>query len=72
MAGPARGSVEFGTPSFSDFVYNLICHGGLEVIEVSDLFSNFNHPYTRACHQLSQTTLATSWTAARKFRAVFS
>jgi hypothetical protein len=27
---------------------------------------------TRACHQLSQTTLATSWTAARKFRAVFS
>jgi hypothetical protein len=26
----------------------------------------------RACHQLSQTTLATSWTAARKFRAVFS
>ena len=28
--------------------------------------------YTRACHQLSQTTLATSWTAARKFRAVFS
>ena len=29
-------------------------------------------PYIRACHQLSQTTLATSWTAARKFRAVFS
>ena len=28
--------------------------------------------HTRACHQLSQTTLATSWTAARKFRAVFS
>ena len=27
---------------------------------------------SRACHQLSQTTLATSWTAARKFRAVFS
>ena len=27
---------------------------------------------TRACHQLSQTTPATSWTAARKFRAVFS
>jgi putative transposase len=27
---------------------------------------------TRACHQLSQTTLATSWTAARKLRAVFS
>jgi hypothetical protein len=27
---------------------------------------------TRACHQLSQTTLATSWMAARKFRAVFS
>jgi hypothetical protein len=26
----------------------------------------------RACHQLSQMTLATSWTAARKFRAVFS
>ena len=26
----------------------------------------------RACHQLSQTTLATRWTAARKFRAVFS
>ncbi len=26
----------------------------------------------RACHQLSQTTPATSWTAARKFRAVFS
>ena len=26
----------------------------------------------RACHQLSQTTLATSWTPARKFRAVFS
>ena len=26
----------------------------------------------RACHQLSQTMLATSWTAARKFRAVFS
>ena len=26
----------------------------------------------RACHQLSQTTLATSWTAARKFRAAFS
>ena len=29
-------------------------------------------PGTRACHQLSQTTLATRWTAARKFRAVFS
>ncbi len=29
-------------------------------------------PTPRACHQLSQTTLATSWTAARKFRAVFS
>jgi len=27
---------------------------------------------TRACHQLSQTTLATRCTAARKFRAVFS
>ena len=27
---------------------------------------------TRACHQLSQTALATSWTAARKLRAVFS
>ena len=27
---------------------------------------------TRACRQLSQTTLATSWTAARKLRAVFS
>jgi hypothetical protein len=26
----------------------------------------------RACHQLSQTTQATSRTAARKFRAVFS
>jgi hypothetical protein len=26
----------------------------------------------RACHQLSQTTLATSWMAARKLRAVFS
>ena len=26
----------------------------------------------RACRQLSQTTLATSWTAARKLRAVFS
>ena len=26
----------------------------------------------RACHQLSQTMLATSRTAARKFRAVFS
>jgi transposase len=26
----------------------------------------------RACHQLSQTTLAMSWTAARKLRAVFS
>jgi hypothetical protein len=26
----------------------------------------------RACHQLSKTTLATSWTAARKLRAVFS
>ena len=31
-----------------------------------------NEPHTRACHQLSQTTLATSWTPARKFRAVFS
>ena len=34
-----------------------------------------NAPETRnvrACHQLSQTTAATSWTAARKFRAVFS
>jgi hypothetical protein len=30
------------------------------------------HYEPRACHQLSQTTLATSWTAARKFRAVFS
>jgi len=29
-------------------------------------------PQTRACRQLSQTTLATSWTAARKLRAVFS
>jgi catalase-peroxidase len=28
--------------------------------------------YARACRQLSQTTLATSWTAARKLRAVFS
>jgi hypothetical protein len=27
---------------------------------------------TRACRQLSQTTLAMSWTAARKLRAVFS
>jgi hypothetical protein len=27
---------------------------------------------TRACRQLSHTTLATSWTAARKLRAVFS
>jgi hypothetical protein len=27
---------------------------------------------TRACHQLSQTMLAMSWTAARKLRAVFS
>jgi hypothetical protein len=27
---------------------------------------------SRACHQLSQTTLATSWMAARKLRAVFS
>ena len=27
---------------------------------------------SRACRQLSQTTLATSWTAARKLRAVFS
>ena len=26
----------------------------------------------RACRQLSQTTLATSWTAAKKLRAVFS
>jgi hypothetical protein len=26
----------------------------------------------RACHQLSQTTLAMRWTAARKFRLVFS
>ncbi len=26
----------------------------------------------RACHQLGQTTPATSWAAARKFRAVFS
>ena len=31
-----------------------------------------SYGFTRACHQLSQTTLATSWTAARKFRAVFS
>jgi hypothetical protein len=30
------------------------------------------HCFARACHQLSQTTLATSWTAARKLRAVFS
>jgi hypothetical protein len=27
---------------------------------------------SRACRQLSHTTLATSWTAARKLRAVFS
>ncbi len=33
---------------------------------------NLNAAYPRACHQLSQTTLATRWTAARKFRAVFS
>jgi hypothetical protein len=33
-----------------------------------DVVGNF----TRACRQLSQTTLATSWTAARKLRAVLS
>ena len=29
-------------------------------------------PFTRACRQLSQMTLAARWTAARKFRAVLS
>ena len=39
--------------------------------EICQYHSNVD-PRTRACHQLSQTTLATSWMAARKFRAVFS
>ena len=37
------------------------------------LAGNASHAvWIRACRQLSQTTLATRWTAARKFRAVFS
>jgi hypothetical protein len=39
---------------------------------VSDYIAISPTAHTRACHQLSQTTLATSWTAARKFRLVFS
>ena len=49
-----------GQPSFSA----VNCTGiGLETCAIN---------FTRACRQLSQTTLATSWTAARKLRAVFS
>jgi hypothetical protein len=41
--------------------------------EVGTLRIGYNEvAFARACHQLSQTTLATSWTAARKLRAVFS
>jgi hypothetical protein len=43
--------------------------------EARSLFDNlliFGWHRARACRKLSQTTLATSWTAARKLRAVFS
>ena len=45
----------------------LVYEGGL-----AEIIDRFSRSYIRACHQLSQTTLATSWTAARKLRAVFS
>ena len=42
-------------------------------LEILDHFPEIKDAMVaRACHQLSQTTLATSWTPARKFRAVFS
>jgi hypothetical protein len=40
--------------------------------QIETAFHAFASVLTRACRQLSQTTLATRWTAARKLRAVFS
>ena len=58
-----------------------ICTALLLVVGFVTAYVGVRHEYgagllfavaIRACRQLSQTTLATSWTAARKLRAVFS
>ncbi len=67
--------LEHGKPVFStstvpngsldDLTYIADSDHGAVIIEME-------HEGFRACHQLGQTTPATSWAAARKFRAVFS
>jgi transposase len=57
---------------FIEFLKRLLIGATRPVFLIVDRGPAHRAKTTRACHQLSQTTLATSWTAARKLRAVFS
>jgi RNA polymerase sigma-70 factor (ECF subfamily) len=68
----ANESFVLGT-NFSAWVHKIMINHFISGVRNKREYNDLDQaPEIRACRQLSQMTLATRWTAARKLRAVFS